>query len=123
MAATETGASPATDSTADGLFGLLVDTAQTLTARYPQDTGAFVRLAKLTEETGEVAAQINIWAGTGLKREKHGEFNPRELAAELSDVLRSAVSIALDLNILDLLIAEIRGRHTEIVAAPTSTGL
>ncbi|MBX7267776.1 hypothetical protein KIF24_18175 [Micromonospora sp. Llam7] len=117
MAATEAGTNLTTDSAADGLFWLLVDTARTLAARYPQDTGAFVRLAKLTEETGEVAAQINIWAGTGLKREEHGEFDPRELAAELSDVLRSAVSIALALDILDLLIAEIRGRHTEIAAA------
>jgi hypothetical protein len=57
------------DHTIDGLFHLLVATAQTLTARYPHDSGAFVRLAKLTEETGEVATQINIWAGTGLKRQ------------------------------------------------------
>jgi NTP pyrophosphatase (non-canonical NTP hydrolase) len=115
MVATEAGADSATASAADDLFWLLVDTARTLAARYPEDTGAFVRLAKLTEETGEVAAQINIWAGTGLKRRKHGEFEARDLAAELSDVLRAAVSIAVDFDILDLLITEIRGRHHEIL--------
>jgi NTP pyrophosphatase (non-canonical NTP hydrolase) len=105
----------AADSTADDLFGLLVDTTRTLAARYPEDAGAFVRLAKLTEETGEVAAQINIWAGTGLKRSKHGAFDPRELAAELSDVLRAAVSIAVDFDILDLVATEIRRRHHKIL--------
>jgi NTP pyrophosphatase (non-canonical NTP hydrolase) len=115
MAATDAGADPPTASTTDDLFGLLVDTARTLAARYPEDTGAFVRLAKLTEETGEVAAQINIWAGTGLKRSKHGPFDARKLAAELSDALRAAVSIAVDFDILNLLITEIRGRHNEIL--------
>ena len=115
MAATEAEADPATTSAADDLFGLLVNTTRTLAARYPEDAGPFARLAKLTEETGEVAAQINIWAGSGLKRSKHGPFDARELAAELSDVLRAAVSIAVDLDILDLLSTEIRRRHSEIL--------
>ncbi|WP_436528401.1 hypothetical protein [Actinoplanes sp. HUAS TT8] len=105
------------DSTADEPFDLLVATAHELAARYPADTGAFVRLAKLTEETGEVARQINIWAGTGLKREKHGAFDAGELAAELSDVLRAAVSIALDLGIVDQVTAAIRRRHDDILGS------
>lgn len=121
MAATGAGIALTTDEPADGLFFLLVETARTLAARYPEDTGPFVRLAKLTEETGKVAAQVNIWAGTGLKREKHGAFDPRDLATELSDVLRATVGIALDLDILNLLDTAIRSRHTEIVTTSSST--
>ncbi|MEV7629212.1 hypothetical protein [Actinoplanes sp. NPDC089786] len=66
----------------------------------------------MAEETGEVAEQVNIWAGTGLKRQKHGEFDPRELAAELSDVMRVAVGIALEFDIVDLLGDHIRHRHS-----------
>jgi NTP pyrophosphatase (non-canonical NTP hydrolase) len=115
MTATEGADIRSGHSMAEEPFHLLVATAHELAARYPDDAGAFVKLAKLTEETGEVANQINIWAGTGLKREKHGAFDARELAAELSDVLRAVIGIALDLDILDLLTAEIRRRHTEIV--------
>ena len=96
-----------------GLFVLLVATAQMMTVTYPKTHGAFERVVQLAEETGEVAEQVNIWAGTGLKRPKHGEFDPRNLAAELSDVMRVAVGIALEFGIVDLLDADIRARHAQ----------
>lgn len=96
----------------DGLFALLVATSRMITIRYPKGHGAFERVIHLTEETGEVAEQINIWAGTGIKRQKHGEFDPRNLAAELSDVMRVAVGIALEFGIVDLVGDQIRARHT-----------
>jgi NTP pyrophosphatase (non-canonical NTP hydrolase) len=96
----------------DGLFALLVATSQMIAIRYPNRHGAFERVVKLAEETGEVAEQINIWAGTGIKRQKHGEFDPRNLAAELSDVMRAAVGIALEFGIVDLVGDQIRARHT-----------
>jgi len=67
----------------------------------------------LAEETGEVAEQINIWAGTGLKRQKHGEFDPQNLAMELADVMRVAVGIALEFGIVDSLGNQIRARHAQ----------
>ncbi|MFI1996946.1 hypothetical protein [Actinoplanes sp. NPDC020271] len=117
MTATEAAHIQTGSSTAGEPFHLLVATVRELAVRYPDDSGPFVRLAKLTEETGEVATQINIWAGTGLKRQKHGAFDARELAAELSDVLRAAVGIAVEFDILDLLVVAIRHRHTEICGA------
>ncbi|RSM39910.1 hypothetical protein DMB66_57815 [Actinoplanes sp. ATCC 53533] len=95
----------------DGLFALLVSTSQMITIRYPKRHGAFERVVHLAEETGEVAEQINIWAGTGIKRQKHGEFDPRNLAVELSDVMRVAVGIALEFGIVDLVGDQIRARH------------
>jgi NTP pyrophosphatase (non-canonical NTP hydrolase) len=95
----------------DELFALLVATSRMITAKYPKKYGAFERVVHLAEETGEVAEQINIWAGTGLKRQKHGEFDPANLAAELSDVMRVAVGIALEFGVVDLVGDHIRARH------------
>lgn len=102
----------------DGLFPLIVATAQRLTSKYPKRHGAFERLGQLTEETGEVAEQINIWAGTGLKRQKHGEFNPQHLATEVCDVIRVAVGIALEFDIVDLVGHEIRAQYARTLQAP-----
>jgi NTP pyrophosphatase (non-canonical NTP hydrolase) len=98
----------------DNLFSLLVATSQQLSPRYPKKDGAFERVAQLAEETGEVAEQINIWAGTGLKRQKHGEFDPHNLAMELADVMRVAVGIALEFGIVDSLGDQIRARHVQV---------
>lgn len=84
-----------------------------ITAKYPKKHGAFERVVHLAEETGEVAEQINIWAGTGLKRQKHGEFAPANLAAELSDVMRVAVGIALEFDIVEQVGDHIRTRHAQ----------
>jgi hypothetical protein len=68
-AATSDTTSGAADPDIDGLFSLLVATSQWLSVKYPKERGAFERVVQLAEETGEVAEQINIWAGTGLKRQ------------------------------------------------------
>ena len=104
----------------DGPFALLVATSRLLTAKYPKGRGPFERVVRLTEETGEVAEQVNIWAGTGLKRHKHGDFNPQYLAVEISDVMRAAVGIALEFDILDLVYDEIRDRHARTVDEPAT---
>jgi NTP pyrophosphatase (non-canonical NTP hydrolase) len=101
----------------DGLFTLLVATAHMLSTQYPKKRGAFERVVQLAEETGEVAEQINIWAGTGLKRQKHGEFDPANLAAELSDIMRVTVGIALEFDIVNLVGDHIRARHTQATEA------
>ena len=101
------------------LFSLLVATSQQLTVKYPKKYGAYERVAQLAEETGEVAEQINIWAGTGLKRQKHGEFNPHNLALELADVMRVAVGIALEFGIVNSLVEQIRTRHAQVAEEAT----
>ena len=106
-----TSGSADTAADTDRLFALLVETSRMLTAKYPTRNGPFERVVQLAEETGEIAEQINIWAGRGLKRQKHGEFHPQHLAAEISDVMRAAVGIALEFDILSLVSDEIRARH------------
>lgn len=51
-------------------------------------------VARLAEECGELAAQVNHFEGAGPKREKHGEPDRKALAGEVLDVLRCALQIA-----------------------------
>jgi NTP pyrophosphatase (non-canonical NTP hydrolase) len=111
-----TGTSPAPvfpESGDNDEFWLLAATARQLTARYPAETGPYRRLAKIYEEGGEVAEQIHIYAGSGIKRQKHGPFRPARLADELSDLMRSAVAMANDFKIVALLADALGGTPAE----------
>ena len=43
---------------------------------------------------GELAAQVNHFEGSGIKRDKHGQPDRAKLAKEVQDVLRCALQIA-----------------------------
>jgi len=55
---------------------------------------AFRIMTRLTEECGELAAQVNHFEGSGVKHEKHGSPDKMKLAKEVQDVLRCALQIA-----------------------------
>ncbi len=51
-------------------------------------------MTRLAEECGELAAQINHFEDSGVKRKKHGEPDRSKLAKEVQDVIRCALQIA-----------------------------
>jgi hypothetical protein len=57
-------------------FAQLVATVHALAVRFPDHNGPFERLARLLEEAGELAQQVNHAEGTGVKVAKHGPFDP-----------------------------------------------
>ena len=65
-----------------------------LSRRFPAGQQPFQMVARLAEECGELAAEVNHWEATGVKREKHGEPDPATTAKEVMDVLRAALQIA-----------------------------
>ena len=65
-----------------------------LDKRFPNGTDIFQRVSRLAEETGELAQAVNHAEGTGIKREKYGEPDMKELAKEIQDVMRAALGIA-----------------------------
>jgi NTP pyrophosphatase (non-canonical NTP hydrolase) len=65
-----------------------------LQARFPGGHDPFQMATRLLEEAGELAAQINHFENSGVKRAKHGEPDPMKLAKEVQDVIRCALQIA-----------------------------
>ena len=65
-----------------------------LNERFPAGDTPFQIMTRLCEEAGELAKAVNHFEGTGVKTQKYGEPNRSELAKEVQDVLRAALSIA-----------------------------
>jgi len=68
---------------------------QGLNRRFPGGNDPFQIITRLAEECGELAAQVNHFEGSGVKREKHGEPDRAHFAKEVMDVLRCALQIAM----------------------------
>lgn len=62
--------------------------------RFPDGVQPYQMATRLLEECGEVAAEINLWEGSGLKRQKHGEPKKENLANEIRQAMVELVKIA-----------------------------
>lgn len=71
---------------------------QGLDKRFPEGRDPFQIMTRLAEECGELAAQVNHFEGSGVKRLKHGEPDKTKLAKEVMDVLRCALQVAAYYN-------------------------
>jgi NTP pyrophosphatase (non-canonical NTP hydrolase) len=65
-----------------------------LRRRFPDGIAPFKIIARLAEECGELSAEVQLWEGMGVKREKHGPPDRARLAKEVMDVLRAALAVA-----------------------------
>lgn len=65
-----------------------------LRKKFPNGNEPFQMVTRLAEEVGELAAEVNHFEGSGVKREKHGEPDKAKLAGEVKNVLTSALQIA-----------------------------
>ena len=76
------------------------DIVDGLNRKYPDgNDDAFRCLARLTEEVGELAEQINHFRGNGSKAKKLGEPNVDALAGEIRDVVVAAMAIARSMGV------------------------
>jgi NTP pyrophosphatase (non-canonical NTP hydrolase) len=96
-------------------FAQLVATVHALTRRFPDHNGPFERLARLLEEAGELAQQVNHAEGTGVKVAKHGPFEPAKMVEEIEDVLRTALGIAVHYDLVDDVRAGIAAHYAQHV--------
>ena len=62
--------------------------------RFPEGVEPFQMVTRLLEECGEVAAEVNLWEGSGLKRQKHGEPKKEDLANEIRQAMVELVKLA-----------------------------
>jgi NTP pyrophosphatase (non-canonical NTP hydrolase) len=69
----------------------LFTVAYGLNKRFPEGSTPFMIMARLLEESGELAQQVNIFEGTGIKREKNGAPDRQKMAKEIKDVILCAL--------------------------------
>ena len=62
--------------------------------RFCEGVQPFQIATRLLEECGEVAAEINQWENSGLKRQKRGEPSKQSLANELRQTITELFKIA-----------------------------
>ena len=62
--------------------------------RFPNGVQPFQMATRLLEECGEIAAEINIWEDSGIKRQKHGDPKKEDIANEIRQAMVELVKIA-----------------------------
>jgi NTP pyrophosphatase (non-canonical NTP hydrolase) len=55
--------------------------------KYPKGIEPFQIMTRILEDAGELAQQVNLFEGSGIKQEKHGEPNRAHLAHEAFGLL------------------------------------
>lgn len=89
---------------------------QGLGRRFPNSNDPFQIMTRLTEECGELAAQVNHFENLGVKREKHGVPDREKLAKEVQDVIRCALQIATHYGIEEELDNSIEHSYQSLLA-------
>lgn len=85
-----------------------------LNARFPKGDQPFQIITRLCEEAGELAKAVNHFEGTGIKNEKYGLPDKKELAKEVQDVMRAALQIAEHYGVIEELKSSIDESHTKL---------
>ena len=67
--------------------------------RFPKGVEPFQMVARLLEECGEVASEVNFLEDSGLKRQKRGEPKKEDLAGEIKQALAALMQIAIYYNV------------------------
>ncbi len=76
--------------------------------RFPEGVEPYQMATRLLEECGEVAAEINLWEDSGIKRQKHGEPQKENIANEIRQAMVELVKIAVYYHVEEELDASIR---------------
>ena len=79
----------------------LYSIAKGLKKRFPEGEEPYQMATRLLEECGEVAAEINHWEDSGVKRLKRGEPSKEYLANELKHAIVALLRIAIYYKIED----------------------
>lgn len=82
---------------------------------FPNGEDPFQMVTRLAEECGELAAQVNHFEDSGVKRKKHGEPDPKKMAKEIQDVIRCALRIATYYNLEEALDESINGSLQKLI--------
>ena len=88
---------------------------EALEVRFPGNADPFRILARLMEESGELADQVHLREGVGRKRQIQGEPDDERLAKEIQDVMTAVLDIARYYGIEDVLETLVDTRYERVV--------
>lgn len=69
--------------------------SQGMNKRFPGGNHPFEIMARLLEECGEVASEVNHFENSGTKALRHGEPSKEKLAGEIKDALNALMQLTL----------------------------
>lgn len=69
--------------------------AEASNKRFPKGVEPYQMTTRLLEECGEVAAEINLWEDSGIKRKKYGEPQKEVIANEIRKSIVELLKIAM----------------------------
>ena len=75
-------------------LNVLYEVTDLYNARFPDGNDPFRILSRLSEELGEIAAEVNHLERTGAKVVKRGIPEPKKLGYEIVDLLHNALALA-----------------------------
>lgn len=72
----------------------LFQMAEASSRRFPKGVDPYQMATRLLEECGEIAAEINLWEDSGVKRQKHGDPKKENIANEIRQAMVGLAQIA-----------------------------
>lgn len=73
----------------------LYQLAKGYTNRFPNGNDPYQITARILEECGEVASEVNHFEGSGIKTQKHGEPSKRHIADEIKQAINALIQLAV----------------------------
>ena len=71
------------------------------TERFPNGNEPYQIVARILEECGEVASEVNHFENSGIKSQKHGEPSKQKLADEIKQAMSCLTQLIQYYNIED----------------------
>lgn len=69
--------------------------AQGMNNRFPEGNTPYQIIARILEECGEVASEVNHFENSGTKGERYGIPSKENLAGEIKDAMNALMQLAL----------------------------
>ena len=85
----------------------LYQLAKGYTNRFPDGNTPYQIAARILEECGEVASEINHFEKSGIKMQKHGEPSKQHMADEIKQAVNALIQLAVYYNVENELEASI----------------
>ena len=85
----------------------LYQLAKGYTNRFPDGNTPYQIAARILEECGEVASEINHFENSGIKMQKHGEPSKQHMADEIKQAVNALIQLAVYYNVEEELKASI----------------